>query len=319
MRTLNLTRFGAVIGVGGLALLACSGDDDGGGSGATVLETETETRSVDIGHGRTMFLECMGEGSPTVILESGIHDSSEYWSVSQPLAPAVDPPVMQGLATTNRVCRYDRPGTIVPGDPPAITDRSTPVAMPRTVGDSVADLHALLDAADEDGLYVVVAKSWGGMIGQLYARTYPQDVAGLVLVDAFAPVLRDAGMTTADLEAVWPQAQDSLVQLRPNTPHEIATGSIHYIQVTEPDLVIAAARLVINRNTAADHPPRPVAGDLSGASARCRPAVVPGRRADGHGCRHHPCTRGTRGGRQPVSLVGCSGCSSRAKVSRPGY
>jgi pimeloyl-ACP methyl ester carboxylesterase len=313
--TLDLTRFGAVIAVGVIALLACSGDDDGGESGAATVETET--RSVDIGDGRTMFLECMGEGSPTVILESGIHDSSEYWTVSQLLAPAVDPPVMQGLATTNRVCRYDRPGTIVPGDPPAITDRSTPVAMPRTVGDSVTDLHALLEAADEGGPYVVVAHSWGGMIGQLYARTYPQDVAGLVLVDAFAPALRDllgekwaaytrvlndppgetlntladyekfdvdasidqvrdaptlpdiplvvmsktepfpdfpadAGMTTADLEAVWPRAQDSLVQLRPNTPHEIATGSIHYIQVTEPDLVIAAARLVINRNTTND-------------------------------------------------------------------
>ena len=110
------------------------GDDDGNSS-----------PSVDIGDGRTMFLDCMGEGEPTVILESGIHDSSEYWTESQLLPPAVDPPVMQGLAETNRVCRYDRPGTVVPGDPPAITDRSTPVEMPRTVAESVADLHTLLD------------------------------------------------------------------------------------------------------------------------------------------------------------------------------
>ncbi len=259
-----------------------------------------------------MFLECMGQGSPTIVLESGIHDSSEYWTVSQLLAPAVDPPVMQGLATTNRVCRYDRPGTIVPGTPPAITDRSSPVAMPRTIGASVEDLHGLLEAAHETGPFVLVAHSWGGMIGQLYARTHPEDVSGLVLVDAFTPSLRGllgdrwspyvkvlnnppgetlnasadyekfdvdasidqvlaapdmpdiplvvmsktepfpdfpagSGVTTADIEAVWAQSQDTLVALRPNTPHEIATGSIHYIQVTEPDLVIAAARLVIAR------------------------------------------------------------------------
>jgi pimeloyl-ACP methyl ester carboxylesterase len=260
-----------------------------------------------------MFLECTGEGEPTVILESGIHDSSEYWTVSQLLRPAVDPPVMQGLAETNRVCRYDRPGTVVPGDPPAITNRSSPVEMPRTVADSVADLHALLQAAEVPGPYVIVAHSWGGMIGQLYARSYPDDVSGLVLVDAFAPAIRDllgdkwpayvdvlnnppgetliaqpeyekfdidasidevvgapaldaelplvvmsktepfpefpagAGMTNADIDAVWPDAQQTLVDLLPNTPHEIATGSIHYIQVTEPDLVIDAARLVIGR------------------------------------------------------------------------
>ena len=58
-------------------------------------------------------------------------------------------------------------------------------------------------------------------------------------------------MTKADIDAIWPEAQQTLVDLLPNTPHEIATGSIHYLQVTEPDLVISAARLVIGR---ADEP-----------------------------------------------------------------
>ena len=221
---------------------------------------------------------------------------------------------MQGLAETNRVCRYDRPGTIVPGDPPKITDRSTPVANPRTIGDVVYDLHRLLDAADVPGPYVLVSHSWGGMIGQLFTRTYPDEVQGLVLVDSFAPSLRElignkwdayvevlnnppgsdpldrdpayekydvdksiqqlldapplreglplvvmtktepfpefpagAGMTNEGTDRIWPKAQESLVGLLPNTPQIIAHGSNHYIQVTEPDAVIAAARLAIHR------------------------------------------------------------------------
>ena len=293
------------------ALAGCAGT-----SGSAQPAGYATPQTVDIGGGREMFLDCAGEGEPTVILESGIHDASDYWTVSQLLEPAVDPPVMQGLAETNRVCRYDRPGTVVPGDPRTITHRSTPVPMPRTIRQSVRDLRALLQAADVPGPYVLVSHSWGGMIGQLYTRTYPDEVAGLVLVDAFAPALRDllgdkwdayvkvvnnppgetlnlhddyekfridasvnqlvnappmpdiplvvmsktvpfpdfpagGGMTTADLEAVWPDAQQTLVDLLPNTPHVIATGSIHYIQVTEPDLVISAARLVITRAAAA--------------------------------------------------------------------
>ena len=304
-------RLCAALAVSLVALVGCAGV-----SGSDEAAGDVASRTVDIGGGREMFLDCAGTGEPTVILESGIHDSSDYWTVSQLLEPAVDPPVMQGLAETTRVCRYDRPGTVVPDDPRTITDRSTPVPMPRTINQSVTDLHALLQAADVPGPYVLVTHSWGGMIGQLYTRTYPEEVAGLVLVDAFAPALREllgdkwdayvkvlnnppgetlnmhddyeqfridasvdqllaappmpevplvvmsktapfpdfpagAGMTTADLEAVWPDAQQTLVDLLYKTPHLIATGSIHYIQVTEPDLVISATRLVIARSAAA--------------------------------------------------------------------
>ena len=54
--------------------------------------------------------------------------------------------------------------------------------MPRTVADSVVDLNTLLMAAEVPGPYVLVAHSWGGMIAQLYARSHPDDVVGLVLV-----------------------------------------------------------------------------------------------------------------------------------------
>jgi len=83
---------------------------------------------------------------------------------------------------------YDRPGTPV-GEKPS---RSDPVPQPTTPKEAVADLHALLSAAGETGPYVLVGHSYGGLVVKLYARTYPKDVAGLVLVDALSEGLQDA-------------------------------------------------------------------------------------------------------------------------------
>jgi pimeloyl-ACP methyl ester carboxylesterase len=57
--------------------------------------------------------------------------------------------------------------------------------MPRTADAIVEELHALLTAADVPGPYVLVAHSLGGAFARLYASTYPGDIAGLVLVDAW--------------------------------------------------------------------------------------------------------------------------------------
>ena len=65
-------------------------------------------------------------------------------------------------------------------------------SQPTTAGATVADLHALLTTAGEAGPYVLVAHSYGGLIGRLYASTYPDAVSGLVLVDALSEALRDA-------------------------------------------------------------------------------------------------------------------------------
>jgi pimeloyl-ACP methyl ester carboxylesterase len=139
---------------------------------------------VDIGGGRKMYLECRGTGSPTVVLVGGLRASAEDWSIGDKSAP----PVFPEVAKFTRVCAYDRPGTPV-GDEPS---RSDLVPQPTTAGDAVADLHAMLRAAGEAGPYVLVGHSYGGLVVRLYASTYPQDVSGLVLVDALSEGLRDA-------------------------------------------------------------------------------------------------------------------------------
>jgi pimeloyl-ACP methyl ester carboxylesterase len=141
-------------------------------------------RLVDIGGGRKMYLTCRGSGSPTVVLVGGLRASAEDWTIADKSAPAVFPEV--GKFT--RVCAYDRPGTPV-GEKPS---RSDPVPQPTTARDAVSDLHALLSAAGETGPYVLVGHSYGGLIVKLYARTYPKDVSGLILVDALSEGLRDA-------------------------------------------------------------------------------------------------------------------------------
>lgn len=269
------------------------------------------TGRIGVGGGRKLWLRCRGKGSRTVILESGIHDSSDPWKLDAPLPPAVGPPVFPGVAEFTRVCRYDRPGTLRYNDPPVLTTRSSPVQMPRTLSGMVSDLRALLRNARLRAPYVLVGHSFGGMIVRLFAQTYPSRVSGLVLVDAFntniralfgdlwpqyreilnfpgTPLDSQPGWETFDidgaidsvlaapplpaiplavmsktepfatsptvppeirqrLEEVWPAVQDALVRLEPRTPHILATGSDHYVQINDPDLTIGAIRLILDR------------------------------------------------------------------------
>ena len=71
-----------------------------------------------------------------------------------------------------------------PDGPPFFPSRSDPVPQPRTTREKVADLHALLRAADIPGPYVLVAHSAGGLVVRLYASTYPDEVVGMVLLDS---------------------------------------------------------------------------------------------------------------------------------------
>ncbi len=141
---------------------------------------------IDIGRGRGLYLQCAGRGGPTVILESGIHDSSDVWTLSDAKPPVVgSPTVFRGVAHFAHDCMYDRPGTIRYTNPPALTTRSSRAPMPRTIQSMVADLHAVLHKAGVPGPYLLAAHSYGGLIVRYYAQRYPREVAGMVLVDAF--------------------------------------------------------------------------------------------------------------------------------------
>jgi pimeloyl-ACP methyl ester carboxylesterase len=129
--------------------------------------------------GRKLYVECKGTGSPTVILISGYRNDAEIWTT--PPGPGLTP-VFAAVAGFTRVCTYDRPGTILDA---THLSRSDPVPMPRTAEAVAYELHDLLDAANIEGPYVLVAHSLGGLFARLYASTYRDDIAGLVLIDAW--------------------------------------------------------------------------------------------------------------------------------------
>jgi pimeloyl-ACP methyl ester carboxylesterase len=94
------------------------------------------------------------------------------------------------LRDEHRICVYDR----------ANVDRSDDVPGLRTGKSSVTDLHRLLDAAGVEPPYVLLGASFGGLISYSYAATYPEEVAGMVLLDAIVPGL-------LELELYWPKEE----------------------------------------------------------------------------------------------------------------
>lgn len=117
---------------------------------------------IDIG-GRYLAAEFAGEGAPVVVLDAFGGAGLDVWQ-----------PIWQQLTEITGVCCYDRAGT----------GQSDPSTLPMTGRQIVADLRALLIKTATPLPAVLVGASFGGAIMQLYARTYPLDVCGLVLLDS---------------------------------------------------------------------------------------------------------------------------------------
>jgi pimeloyl-ACP methyl ester carboxylesterase len=122
------------------------------------------------------------------------------------------------LSKLTRVCAYDR----------ANVGQSDPAPTPRTVQQMADDLHALLHTAEVPGPYVLAAVSFGPLVSRMYASTYPEDVAGLVLIEGLSEDLveRWNEVLPPDLQERW--IEDFWV----GNPEEIALDE-SYTQVRE--------------------------------------------------------------------------------------
>ncbi|MBW4565211.1 MAG: alpha/beta hydrolase [Mojavia pulchra JT2-VF2] len=113
-------------------------------------------------NGRNWHYQIMGKGQPTVIIDSGTGGTHLDWQLVQP-----------EVAKFTRILTYDRAGY-------GWSDLSL---QPRTAEQIVRELRQLLRKAEIEPPYVLVGMSLGGLFSRLFAYDYPEEVAGMVLVD----------------------------------------------------------------------------------------------------------------------------------------
>jgi pimeloyl-ACP methyl ester carboxylesterase len=123
-------------------------------------------RMVDVG-GHRLHIDCVGTGSPTVVIDAGWGDWSASWSSR----------VQPDAAKTTRVCTYDRAGM----------GYSEAGPRPRSAERFADELHALLHQGGVPGPYVLVGHSLGGLPVRVFAHAYPAEVAGVVLIESMNP------------------------------------------------------------------------------------------------------------------------------------
>jgi pimeloyl-ACP methyl ester carboxylesterase len=153
----------AIAGVLGLAAVGATYENI-----SVVRDQHTYTapgRTYDV-DGHRLYLDCRGQGSPTVVLFNGMGEVSAGWAR-----------IVDRTDTHTRVCAYDRADQGWSGDADQPQDGTT----------AAYDLHALLRQAGEHGPYVLAGHSIGGTYALTYADQYPHQVAGMVLLDSSSP------------------------------------------------------------------------------------------------------------------------------------
>ena len=223
---------------------------------------------VDVG-GHRMYLDCRGEGTPTVVMDAGLGGSSLDWNLVQP-----------EIADTTRVCTFDRAGM----------GRSEAAATARNPVNLAGELHALLTNGEVPGPYVLVGHSLAGKNARLFAAAHPDEVAGMVLVDARSELL-DAQVLEAEAEGFGKmlEAQGGLYWFlrhfglarafasefvgQPLVPPDVATA-MALQQTQDADIATTTAE---GRARAADD------AKLAGAKLGAIPLVVIGSKANMEG------------------------------------
>jgi pimeloyl-ACP methyl ester carboxylesterase len=169
---LSFLLAGGLTGCSGGADPAASSSPDATVPSPTPTPTDASVieGSFDVGD-HSLFLVCEGEGSPTVVYFHGLAEDPGSSGKENGVQVAA------ALRDDYRVCRYDRANV---GD-------SDTVEGEQTADDAVADLHALLRAADVPGPYVLLGASFGGLVAYDYAVTYPRGIEGMVVLDPTLP------------------------------------------------------------------------------------------------------------------------------------
>lgn len=249
-----------------VALPACfwSGDDPADTATSPSAASDLSIEAVDVG-GYELYLQCIGDGTPIVVLEAGLNGSgTTAWFQFQ-----------EQFRSLTRTCTYDRAGL-------GFSDRR-PRELGSPDGSLMADeLHALLKAAGEPPPYVLVGHSFGGMVVRLFAAAYPDEVVGVVLEDssqedeiaayrevqappwidggsridirATESALRDAGdlgdlpllVVTAGIyeDVLDPrfafEMQQRLAELSTSVVHVVAKRSGHFVHDQNPQLMAQA-------------------------------------------------------------------------------
>jgi pimeloyl-ACP methyl ester carboxylesterase len=116
--------------------------------------------------GKSMHLSCAGTGSRTIVAEAGSGEDSLTWTFLQ-----------NSLSKTYRFCSYDRAGAGWSEPQPGVRDA-------RAIS---SQLHDLLQTAHEQGPFVLLGHSLGGLYIREYAQQYPGDVSALIFLDAAPP------------------------------------------------------------------------------------------------------------------------------------
>lgn len=151
-----------------------------------------QDRRVEVG-GYQLHISEAGSGTPAVVFESGLGEDVATWSDVQPQ-----------VAHFARTIAYDRAGL----------GKSDPSPHPKTVLEMAAELHSLLHTAKVQPPYVLVGHSLGGAIVQVFAHSYPREVAGMVLVDPEDGRLNDR-LRSRMSATEWAQRQKAMDEVMP--------------------------------------------------------------------------------------------------------